>query len=118
MDVAAKLQLKSGMTLALVDPPAGFGPPLPEGGSVVEAAADATLAFATDHAALDALMPSLQESARADRLTWVAYPKAGRLGTDLNRDRLREAVLPNGLDTVRQVALDDTWSAMRLKSLR
>jgi hypothetical protein len=115
-EVAAKLQLKPGMTLALVDPPAGFEAPLPPGGSVVTAAADATLAFATDRATLDTLMPSLQESARADRLTWVAYPKAGKLGTDLNRDRLREAVLPQGLDTVRQVALDDTWSAMRLKA--
>jgi hypothetical protein len=114
MSVASKLQLKPGMTLALVDAPAGFEPPLPEGGRLTEAGADATLAFATDRAALDVLMPSLQESARAARLTWVAYPKAGKLGTDLNRDRLREAVLAQGLDTVRQVALDDTWSAMRL----
>ncbi len=25
---------------------------------------------------------------RLARLSWIAYPKAGRLGTDLNRDRL------------------------------
>jgi hypothetical protein len=118
MDVAAKLQLKPGMSLALLNPPEGFDAPLPEGGSVAAdaRAADATLAFARDHGGLDDLMGALQDSARADRLTWVAYPKAGKLGTDLNRDKLREAVLPNGLDTVRQVALDDTWSAMRLKS--
>jgi hypothetical protein len=118
MDVAAKLQLKPGMAVALVNAPAGFDAPLPEGGSVAAdaGAADATLAFAEDRDGLEGLMPALQDSARADRLTWVAYPKAGKLGTDLNRDKLREAVLPNGLDTVRQVALDETWSAMRLKA--
>jgi hypothetical protein len=118
MEVAAKLQLKPGMTVALLSAPAGFDVPLPEGGSVAPdaGAADATLAFAQDRDGLERLMAALQDSARAERLTWVAYPKAGKLGTDLNRDTLREAVLPNGLDTVRQVALDDTWSAMRLKA--
>jgi hypothetical protein len=30
--------------------------------------------------------------ARADRLMWVAYPKAGQRDTDLNRDRLVAAL--------------------------
>ena len=37
----------------------------------------------------------------------------GQLGTDLNRDRIRESIV--GLDTVRQVAIDNVWSALRLK---
>ena len=45
-------------------------------------------------------------------------PKAGQLGTDLDRDSLRDAVQCCGLDTVRHVALDKTWSAMRLKTRR
>ena len=31
-------------------------------------------------------------SARADRLAWIGYPKGGRFGTDLNRDRLVAAL--------------------------
>jgi hypothetical protein len=115
VDVVAKLQLKPGMTIAVVGVPDGFDVVLPEGEVTT---AEAMLAFSSDRAALEQLMPRLQESARAGRLTWIAYPKAGKLGTDLNRDSLRESVLPHGLDTVRQVAVDDTWSAMRLKASR
>ena len=113
MDVAAKLQLKPGMTIAVVGAPDGFDVALPEADA---ASAEALLAFSPNRAALEALMAAVQESARAGRLTWIAYPKAGKLGTDLNRGSLRESVLPYGLDTVRQVAVDDTWSAMRLKT--
>ena len=28
------------------------------------------------------------DAAKADRIAWFAYPKAGQLGTDLNRDIL------------------------------
>jgi hypothetical protein len=113
MDVAAKLQLKPGMTIAVVGPPDGFDVPLP----VADVAtADAVLAFSSNRATLEDVVAMLEESAGAGRLTWIAYPKAGKLGTDLNRDSLRESVLPHGLDTVRQIAVDDTWSAMRLKT--
>jgi hypothetical protein len=53
---------------------------------------------------------------RAVRSPGSRIPKAGKLGTDLNRDRVRERVAEHGLATVRQVALDDVWSALRLKS--
>ena len=53
--------------------------------------------------------------AERDALTWVAYPKAGQLGTDLNRDVLAELVKAHGVQPVRQVALDDVWSALRLR---
>jgi hypothetical protein len=53
--------------------------------------------------------------ARADQLTWVAYPKAGQLGTDLNRDTLAAALRDNGVRPIRQVALDATWSALRVR---
>ena len=77
-------------------------------------AADAVLLFVRMRADLDDA-EALLAAARADRLAWVAYPKAGRLGTDLNRDRLAEALTALGLRPVRQVALDDTWSALRFR---
>jgi hypothetical protein len=55
------------------------------------------------------------EAAKADRLTWVAYPKAGQLGTDLNRDIIWRHLLTQGIQGVRQVAIDDVWSAMRFR---
>jgi hypothetical protein len=117
VEVAAKLQLKPGMALALLGAPPGLALPLPPDGSVADdpGAADAVLAFARTRGELEAVTPALQESARAQRLTWIAYPKAGQLETDLNRDGVRAALQPAGLNTVRQVALDDTWSALRLR---
>jgi hypothetical protein len=64
---------------------------------------------------LERLSDQFVPAARRDTLTWVAYPKAGKLGTDLNRDVLAELVKTRGVQPVRQVALDDTWSALRLR---
>jgi hypothetical protein len=116
MALAAKLQLKPGQTVALVNVPAGFdGEDLAECETATPTKADLVLVFAVDGKQLERRTRTLVATAQRGALTWVAYPKAGQLGTDLNRDRLRESVLENGLDTVRQVALDDTWSALRLK---
>jgi hypothetical protein len=57
-------------------------------------------------------------AAAHDGLTWVAYPKAGQLGTDLNRDILSKHLEARGLDGVRQVALDSLWSAIRFRVAR
>jgi hypothetical protein len=54
-------------------------------------------------------------AARADRLAWISYPKGGRLGTDPNRDRLAAALAAHGVQPVRQVSIDDTWSALRFR---
>lgn len=55
------------------------------------------------------------DAALKDRLAWVAYPKAGKLGTDLNRDVLAGLMLERGVQAVRQVAIDDVWSALRFR---
>ena len=54
-------------------------------------------------------------SVRPDGLIWIAYPKGGAMGTDLDRDVLRETLAKHGLEAVSLIALDDTWSAMRFK---
>jgi hypothetical protein len=110
-DLLAKLQVKSGQTIAVVGG-------APEGADTWELStepttADALLIYVQDAAALTAATPELQRAAGRGAICWIAYPKAGQLGTDLNRDRIRESIL--GLDTVRQVAIDDVWSALRLK---
>jgi hypothetical protein len=48
---------------------------------------------------------------------WIAYPKSGKLGTDLNRDILAELIRQKSFDPVRQVAIDDTWSALWFKPI-
>ena len=71
--------------------------------------------FVTKVADLDRLAAPMVEAARADRLAWVAYPKAGQLGTDLNRDILAKELQKRGAQPVRQIALDEVWSALRFR---
>jgi len=55
------------------------------------------------------------EAARHDRLAWIAYHRAGQLGTDINRDSLAASVAELGIRPVRQVSLDEVWSALRFR---
>jgi hypothetical protein len=112
MELSRKLQIKPGQSVAILNAPEGVA--LPDLREEALAEADAVIAFVTRRAEL-AELDAVLSAARADRLAWVGYPKAGKLGTDLNRDRLAEALREHGLQPVRQVAIDDTWSALRFR---
>jgi hypothetical protein len=75
----------------------------------------AFLLFATDRAALEAHRAQIVAAGSSGRLTWVSYPKAGKLRTDLNRDSLAALLAENGVQPVRQIAVDDVWPALRFK---
>jgi hypothetical protein len=96
--------------------PRGFNLGLPTDVTVVPdaAKADAVLAFVASTAELGGARPAI-DAARADRLAWIAYPKGGQLGTDLNRDRLAALARAQAAQPVRQISLDDTWSALRFR---
>jgi hypothetical protein len=115
MDLAAKLQIKPGSVVATIAAPDG-GPDLAGVGQAGSASdAQAVIAFVHSSADLpDVAQPAI-EAARDDKVAWVAYPKAGQLGTDLSRDTLAAAMRSHGVRPVRQVALDDVWSALRFR---
>jgi hypothetical protein len=119
VDVTRKLQLKAGTQVALIGVPEGVDLTLPDDVIVTGAAAgaDAVIAFVRTASELDGSAAAALEAARADRLAWVAYPKAGQLGTDLNRDRLATAARERGAQPVRQVSIDEVWSALRFRPL-
>lgn len=116
MDLAAKLQIKPGTRVALVAAPAD-GPDLTGIGPAAAdpAEAGAVIAFVLTAAELAGVATPAIDAARDDRLAWIAYPKAGQLGTDINRDSLAQAVAQLGVRPVRQVSLDDIWSALRFR---
>ncbi len=107
MSLAAKLQLKAPVRVLARPDDVGLGD--------VEIAADASgvLGFVVRAADMES-MADVYEAARRDDAAWLAYPKAKQLGTDLNRDILCKR-LPEGIRPVRQISIDDTWSAMRLR---
>jgi len=113
VDLTVKLQIKPGQSLAILNPPAGVALPASTVGTE-PVTADAVVGFAVRRDDLDQLTAVIG-AACADRLAWIGYPKAGKLGTDLNRDRLAQAVAAHGIQPVRQVSIDDTWSALRFR---
>jgi hypothetical protein len=110
MSLESKLALK-GRSITVVGPPEGFSV---ESGSGA-AGEGALLVFVASAARLDEHVDRIVASAAADRLTWVAYPKGGQLGTDLNRDSLAGILGKRGIQPVTQIAIDATWSALRFR---
>ena len=113
MDLSAKLQIKPGQTVTVLKVPPGLEWPV-DPADQDPGSADVVIGFAVSRRDLDKL-GAVIEAARDDRLAWIGYPKGGKLGTDLNRDRLVEAVSGLGVQPVRQVSIDETWSALRLR---
>ena len=115
-----KLQIKPGHRLLVLNPPPGLGKLLASGLKGITLARsgriDAVLAFAHTLAEARKLTRKAIRLAGDDGLLWIAYPKgSSKMKTDVNRDRLWEALRGTGWRPVRIVALDETWSAMRFR---
>jgi hypothetical protein len=117
VEIGRKLQIKAGSFLAILGAPPDVRLDLPEDVtvSVDPTQADAVIAFVITAADLDHAAAPAVTAAREDRLAWIAYPKAGQLDTDLNRDRLAAALHERGAQPVRQISIDDVWSALRFR---
>jgi hypothetical protein len=116
MGLAKKLNLAPGTKLRVVGKPAGVD--LDDVETTSAAKAPAVLVFVKTLADVDAKCGPMIAVARADGIAWAAYPKAGQLGTDLNRDVLWKHLLKQGVQGVRQIAIDDIWSALRFRPQR
>jgi len=111
MELRKKLQVPSGVLVRVVNAPKGLALDLQSKGRSPEA----ILFFAQDSETLKEEGGAAFEAARADRLAWIAYPKAGQLGTDLSRYKLWTLLKPMGIRPVRQISIDSTWSALRFR---
>ena len=75
------------------------------------------LAFATAQSDVNRLSKLLSAKADGDALLWFAYPKgtSKKYECDFNRDTGWSALKCAGFDTVRAVAIDEDWSALRFR---
>jgi hypothetical protein len=75
------------------------------------------LAFATKQAELDHLAKTLADKAEGDAVLWFAYPKgtSKKYKCEFNRDSGWKAIRSFGFDSVRQIAIDEDWSALRFR---
>jgi hypothetical protein len=117
VSLAEKLQIKEGQSVSVLHPPSGLNIDFPKGTRRTSSASgsDVVIVFASNRTELAERADPLVKAARRDALSWIAYPKAGQLNTDLNRDSLAELLQERGIRPVRQVAIDEVWSALRFR---
>jgi hypothetical protein len=116
MSLASKLNLKPGMKARVLGKPEHVD--LSDVAATAGASAEAVIVFAKTLAEVDAKAGPVVTAGKADRIAWLAYPKAGKLDTDLNRDIVWRYMLKKGVQAVRQVAIDEVWSALRFRARR
>jgi len=122
--VFEKLNLKDQREILVLNAPASFEPELrklsdvtvqkrlPARGPVTFA-----LVFATQQAEVDTAAKQLAKQAPGDATLWFAYPKGSskRYKCDFNRDTGWKALGQAGFEPVRQIAIDEDWSALRFR---
>jgi hypothetical protein len=75
------------------------------------------LAFVTKQAEVDRVAMIVASQTSGDALIWLAYPKSQskKYQCEFNRDNGWEMLGKAGLEVVRQVAIDEDWSALRFR---
>jgi hypothetical protein len=116
--VARKLLLKPDSHVAILNAPPGYMDQLPDvrpDNDVNDGPYDFIQLFATRRDELLTEGVRLRRAVKPGGLLWVSYPKGKVIPTDLNRDIVRTTLADVGLEVVTQVAIDETWSALRAK---
>jgi hypothetical protein len=75
------------------------------------------LAFAITQAQLDRASKILAAASDGDAVIWFAYPKGSskRYTCEFNRDSGWSVIRAAGFESVRMVAIDEDWSALRFR---
>jgi hypothetical protein len=120
--VVQKLLVKPGYRFLLLNAPDGYPARLGElpGNVVLETTpsgqADVIQCFITSKKQLEETLPGLKAALKPGAILWLTYPKlTSKLAGDINRDIIYRYALMLGLEGVAMVAIDEDWSAQRLK---
>ena len=119
--LTARLGLKAGALLLVVNAPAGYREllaPLPDGARIATRAsgrADIVHHFATRRAELAAALGAYRKELDAATPIWVSWPKkTAKLPTDITENTIRDLALPLGYVDIKVCAVSDVWSGLKL----
>ncbi len=122
-----KLNLKEHQQIVVLNSPPEFDAALEElsaltGVRVVRTVADAAtiafgVAFAITQDELDRVSRDFTDRAEDNAVLWFCYPKKSskRYACEFNRDSGWNVLASRGYEGVRQVAIDEDWSALRFR---
>lgn len=118
--LAARLGLMPGMRVAFFHAPATYPAllgKLPEDLNVIGTGGglDVVHYFTRHRQALASALPGLKSRIKPAGAIWISWPKqAARVKTDLDENVVRHLALQQGLVDVKVVAIDATWSGLKL----
>ena len=77
------------------------------------------LTFVKSKTEIDNLFPTIDYKLKGDGIVWFAYPKgtSKKYKVEINRDHGWETIKEKGFETVRAVAIDENWSALRFRKI-
>ncbi len=117
-----RLQIKPGQRIAVLNAPEGYLQALGELPAQVTVSDrlsgefDLIQAFFSERAQLQKEALRLKRALKPGGILWVSYPKlSSKAQSDLSRDVLWPALAHAGFRPVAQIAVDETWSAVRFK---
>jgi hypothetical protein len=77
---------------------------------------DFALVFAISQKQLKEILADVLPALQIDAKMWIAYPKlTSKIASDLSRDANWDCITKFGFETVRSIALDNVWTALRFK---
>ncbi|HMN13672.1 MAG TPA: hypothetical protein PKD55_15265 [Bellilinea sp.] len=82
--------------------------PPPDGGQY-----EHVLFFAVHAEEISEAIEGLKRKIGKSGKIWITWPKGGKLGTDLNLDKVVKLVYPKGLVESVNLAVDGTWTALK-----
>ena len=119
--IAQKLSLKPGRKLLVLNPPVGYVDligELPPFARIIEPPqpADVIQIFVKNFAELQTWFSKTSTLVSRGTILWVSYPKkSGKFKSDIDRDILNIYVHDLGWEGVSLIAVDENWSALRVK---
>jgi len=122
--VFEKLNLKNQSEILIVAAPTSFEPELRNlpGVSILSSAAAAksvgfAVVFVTKRTEVESALKQIAGKDDGDIVLWFAYPKgtSKRYASEVNRDTGWEPLKSAGFETVRLIAVDEDWSALRFR---
>jgi len=118
--LVAKLGIKPGATIAILNAPRGYDRILGKMPRDVKrkiaavGALDFVQFFTAEKRELERRFPVLERALAPAGMLWISWPKqASGVATDLTEDRIRAIGLAHGLVDVKVAAVDEVWSGLK-----
>jgi hypothetical protein len=122
-----KLNFKSQATILAINHPSSFNKDLNEMKNLAKVFTDVSkmkaiefaIAFATKQVEVDSTIKKIVPKLTDDAVIWFCYPKgtSKKYTCEFNRDTGWASLGKHNLEPVRQVAIDEDWSALRFRNV-